>query len=117
MASSDPSTRFFAALAAHHGEVWAPAQSPKFGANALHVHGKIFAALTRNGRLLLKLPPARIAEVLAAGRGERFASGGRVMNGWVTLAPDDKAEWLALSDEARVHVAGELELKRKRSKA
>lgn len=53
--------RGFAAVAAHHGMTWTPSSSPKFGANALRVDGKIFAALTRDGRLLLKLPPARTA--------------------------------------------------------
>lgn len=103
----------FTAVAAHHGVAWAPSDSQKFGANALRVNGKIYAALTRAHRLLLKLPPARVAELLAAKRAERMQSGGRVMNGWITLAPGDKAEWIALSDEARAFVTTETKRKRK----
>lgn len=94
----------FAAVAAHHGEKWTPSSSPKFGANALRVRGKIYAALTRKHRLLLKLPPGRVAELLASKRAKPMESGGRVMNGWITLAPDNKAEWTALADEARAFV-------------
>ncbi len=74
---------------------------------------KIYAALTRRHRLLLKLPPARVTELLKARRAERMESGGRVMHGWITLAPDDKATWIALSDEARQFVANETKPKRK----
>lgn len=95
----------FAAVAAHHKVKWTPSDSPKFGSNALRVNGSIYAALTRSHRLLLKLAPARVAELLAAGRATRFESGGRVMNGWITLTPDDAKTWIALSDEARAFVA------------
>lgn len=101
----DPAIELFRQVAAHHGEAWTSSDSPKFGANALRAHGKIYAALTRSHRLLLKLPPARAAKLLAAKRAERFESGGRVMNGWITLAPGDKAAWIALADEARAFAA------------
>lgn len=103
----------FAAVAAHHKQVWEFNAAPKFGANALRVHGKIYAALTRKFCLLLKLPPARVAELLAAKRANPMESGGRVMKGWITLAPDNKSEWIALSDEARAFVTSERKPKRK----
>lgn len=106
-------TTLFAMLAAYHGMQWTLSASPKFGANALRVRGKIFAALTRKHRLLLKLPPARVSELIAAKRAKRFESGGRTMNGWITLAPDNKREWIALSDEARTFVAMVTKLKKK----
>lgn len=99
------SRQLFAAVAAHHGAAWTPSASPKFGANALRVGGRIYVALTRSNRLLLKLAPDRVNDLLAAGRAERFESGGRVMNGWVTLKPDDADMWIALSDEARAYAA------------
>ncbi|HEY3520407.1 MAG TPA: hypothetical protein VGK80_05130 [Rhodanobacteraceae bacterium] len=101
----DPAFAFFAAVAASQNVEWTPADSPKFGADALRVNGKIYAALTRSRRLLLKLPPTRVAELLESKRAERMQSGGRVMKGWITLPPDDKSEWIALSEEARVFVA------------
>jgi hypothetical protein len=109
----DRAVELFHAVAAHHGEAWAPSGSPKFGANALRVSGKIYAALTRKHHLLLKLPPVRVKELLAAKRATRFESGGRVMNGWITLACDDEAEWVTLSDEARTFVAAETKRKKR----
>ncbi len=103
----DRAVELFRAVAVHHGESWTLSDSPKFGANALRVNGKIYAALTRKHALLLKLPPARIAELLKKKRARRFESGGRVMNGWITLASDDGTEWIALSDEARTFVSAE----------
>lgn len=97
--------QLFAAVAAHHGADWTPSASPKFGANALRVRGKIYVALTRSNRLLLKVAPDRVTELLAAGRAERFESGGRMMSGWVTLKPDDADTWIALADEARAYAA------------
>ena len=109
----DPAIALFAAVAAHHGETWVPSDSVKFGSNALRVNGKIYAALTRKRHLLLKLPPARVAELLASGRAAPMESGGRVMRGWITLAPDAADQWIALSDEARKCVAAETQRKRK----
>ncbi len=97
----------FTAVAAHHGVGWMPSGSPRFGADALRVNGKIFAALTRKHHLLLKLPPARVAQLVENGRAERFASGGRVMNDWITLTPQQASEWTPLADEARAFVAAE----------
>lgn len=109
----DPAIALFAAVAAHHGQTWVPSDSPKFGANALRVKGEIYAALTRSHRLLLKLPPARVTELLATKRAERFESGGRVMNGWVTLTPEQAGDWVALSTEARAFLTSQAKSKRK----
>lgn len=95
----------FAVVSAHHGVAWIPSPSPKFGANALRVRDKIFAALTRRDQLLLKLPPARIEMLLAEGRAEPFTSGGRSMCGWVVLTTVDVDVWIAYSKEARAFVA------------
>ena len=108
----DRSIELFAKVAMHHGIAWTSGESSRFGANALRARDKIYAALTRSHRLLLKLPPARVAELLAAKRAERFESGGRMMNGWITLTPNDADEWIALSDEARAFVAAEAKRKR-----
>ncbi|HET7922742.1 MAG TPA: hypothetical protein VFM15_08320 [Gammaproteobacteria bacterium] len=105
--TTDRALTLFAAVAAHHGESWSFNPAPKFGANALRVNGKIYAALTRKHQLLLKLPPARVTELLAAKRAQRMQSGGRIMHGWITLAPSRKTEWIALSVEARAFVSAE----------
>ena len=111
----DPAIDLFRAVAAHHGVKWTPNDSPKFGSNALRVNGKIYAALTRSRRLLLKLPPARVAELLTAKRAERFESGGRVMNGWVILTSNNADDWIALSDEARALLVHEATQRKKKS--
>lgn len=102
---SERGRRLFARVAAHHHVDWTPSESQKFGANSLKLGDSIYAALTRSNRLLLKLAPDRVADLLAAGRAQRFESGGRVMGGWITLGPDDADTWIALSDEARAYVA------------
>ena len=109
----DPSIALFAKVAAHHGVKWTPSASPKFGSDSLRFNGKIYAALTRKHQLLLKLPPARIAELLTSKRAVRFESGGRVMNGWITLAPDQAQHWIPLADEARDFLVNETGRERK----
>jgi hypothetical protein len=56
-----------------------------FGSLGLKVNGKLFAMPVR-GTLVLKLPRARVDELVAAGEGERFDPGhGRLMKEWVVL--------------------------------
>lgn len=74
-----------------------------FGSNGLKFDGRIFAMLVR-GALVVKLPRARVEELIRGGRGEPFtAGGGRVMKEWVTLEGPD-ASWLELAREARQFV-------------
>ena len=72
----------------------------RFGAEALRVHGCIFAMLV-SGSLVVKLPAERVDALIAAGLGGPFATGrGRPMKEWVTVAGDDRAVWRDLSREA-----------------
>jgi TfoX/Sxy family transcriptional regulator of competence genes len=78
--------------------------SKGFGSNALKVNGKIFASLSK-GRLLLKLPEARVDALVKSKKAVRFSTGvGRVKKEWLTVAPGTKREWLALAEEARAYV-------------
>jgi hypothetical protein len=96
----------FASVAAHCGVAAPAAASARFGANALKVNGKIFASLSR-GRLLLKLPEARVDGLIGAGKGEPFSTGAdRVKKEWVTIAPTTAEDWCALAQEARAFVGG-----------
>jgi hypothetical protein len=73
-----------------------------FGSSALTVGGAIFAMLVSGG-LVVKLPAARVAELIGAGAGEPFATGrGRPMREWVAVAPD--ADWDGLAREALAFV-------------
>ncbi len=70
-----------------------------FGSGALKVDGRIFAMLSQ-GRLVLRLPAPRVAELIGNGSGGVFDAGkGRPMKEWVALQ-DDPARCLALAEEA-----------------
>ena len=76
----------------------------RFGSNGLRVEGKIFAMLAQ-GTLVVKLPRARVDELVAAGHGERFDPGhGRIMKEWF-VATGSKLVWADLAREAHDFVA------------
>jgi TfoX/Sxy family transcriptional regulator of competence genes len=78
----------------------------------LRVFGKIFAMLVR-GELVVKLPRARVEELVAAGLGEPFDAGhGRVMKEWITLEPSTSRRWRSLVAEAHDFVASTATQKR-----
>jgi hypothetical protein len=101
----------FAAIVAALGDrpgVRQPEASPesgrRFGSSALRVDGRIFAMVS-GGRVVLKLPEQRVAELIAAGSGDTFDGGkGRPMKEWVSLASEEQDAWLALADEALAFV-------------
>ena len=71
-----------------------------FGSHALRVHNKIFAMLVR-GRLVVKLPKARVDALVSAGDGDRFdANKGTPMKEWLSLGPASPLDWSALAHEA-----------------
>jgi hypothetical protein len=73
-----------------------------FGSNGLRT-GKKFFAIWWHDQLVVKLPPARIEEMVGAGDAVQFEPmTGRPMNGWVVAEPT--ADWAALAAEARVFV-------------
>ena len=77
-----------------------------FGHPCLKIGGKVFVC-DHEGELLAKLPPDRIAELLAQGARD-FEPMGRKMGGWVKVPePDGDAvrTWTALADEAKAFVA------------
>jgi hypothetical protein len=75
-----------------------------FGASALRVNGRIFAMVS-HGRLVLKLPAGRVAELVGTGRGESFDAGkGRPMKEWVGFERSAVEDWLGLATEALAFV-------------
>lgn len=81
-----------------------PSGGSGFGRSALRVDGRIFAMLVRGG-LVVKLPRARVDELVAAGDGGRFdANKGTPMKEWFTADPAASLDWAALAREALRHV-------------
>jgi hypothetical protein len=72
-----------------------------FGSSGqLKVQGRIFAMLVR-GALVLKLPRARVDELVESGEGAHFDAGkGKPMREWFVLSPTSTRRWLPLAEEA-----------------
>jgi hypothetical protein len=78
----------------------APGEKKGFGSSALTVEGRIFAMLSGD-RFVVKLPPPRVAGLIAEGVGEAFdANRGRPMKAWLKVRPGHEAAWEPLADEA-----------------
>ena len=74
-----------------------------FGSPGLRT-GRKFFAIWWHDQVVVKLPPARLTELVDTGGGEPFEPmAGRRMNGWIVLA--GSADWAPLVEEARAHVA------------
>jgi hypothetical protein len=69
------------------------------------VRAKAFAMVS-GGRIVVKLPRARVEELVAEGAGAPFRLGARTMAEWVVLRPDSRADAAALAAEARRFVGG-----------
>jgi hypothetical protein len=77
-----------------------PAGGRRFGAQALRRDGRIFAMLT-GGCLVVKLPRARVEELVGQGSGTRFDAGrGTPMKEWFVLSEGAGIGWNTLVREA-----------------
>ena len=74
------------------GVVLPAAGSRHFGTATLRVDGRI-AAFTPGDHLVVKLPAARVAELVASGEGAPFPSGRPAMREWVAVLSDDPQVW------------------------
>lgn len=83
-----------------------PSDGPRrFGSRALKAGGSIFAMLDVFDRFVVKLPAARVAELVEAGAGAPFDNGqGKVMRQWVVVG--EGQDWAALAREAKGFVGG-----------
>jgi hypothetical protein len=77
-----------------------------FGRGTLQAGGRIFAMVSR-GRVVLKLPRERVAELIAASAGIPFDAGkGKPLAEWLALGDADDATWRDLAREAAAFVRG-----------
>jgi hypothetical protein len=60
---------------------------------------------TRPGALVVKLPGARVHELITSGQAEPFAPAGRTFREWAAIDPDRLEQWPSLLDEALAFVA------------
>ena len=76
-----------------------------FGSKGLRTGTKFFAVWWHE-QLVVKLPPARLTQLVEAGDGQPFEPmAGRRMNGWIVLG--DPVDWPPVVEEARAHVAAQ----------
>jgi TfoX/Sxy family transcriptional regulator of competence genes len=79
-----------------------------FGSNAIKINKSIFAMLVNN-QLVVKLPAARVAELISTGDGAPFDAGkGKPMKEWVELTADDEDACRRLVAEAMAFVSRRL---------
>ncbi len=98
-AADDP--RFAHVVAAVAGKRDVTRESRQgFGSGALKVNGKIFAMMTPGAEFVVKIPKARVDELVNHGVGERFEPGpGRIMKEWLALDRHPEL-WTELAKEA-----------------
>ncbi|HEY4279527.1 MAG TPA: TfoX/Sxy family protein [Conexibacter sp.] len=97
-----PQARFEALAESLAGEPGVGRGRPFRGA-ALTVDEKIFAMIPE-GRLVLKLPHSRCAELADSGAGQPLSMGTRTMREWISIDPDCGEDWHALATEALAYV-------------
>lgn len=82
-------------------------RSTMMGLPCLRVQGAFFASCDRKtGDLLVKLPEARVDELVAAGHAHSFAPAGRRFREWAAIPPERSRTWKRLLDEALTFVTG-----------
>jgi hypothetical protein len=82
-------------------------RSTMMGFPCLRIRGQFFASTDRStGDLLVKLPEARVDELVAAGRAESFAPAGRRFREWAAIPYVHSRSWKRLLDEAHEFVDG-----------
>ncbi|VBA46123.1 hypothetical protein [Mycobacterium attenuatum] len=83
-------------------------RSTMMGLPCLRVNGAFFASCDRKtGELLVKLPAARVAELIAAGQAEPFAPAGRRFREWAAVPTARSGSWKPLLQDALAFVGGQ----------
>jgi TfoX/Sxy family transcriptional regulator of competence genes len=99
--ATDP--RYAGTLSEHAANRASPTKR-RFGSNALKVNGKIFAMMSQD-TLVVKLPRARVDELVDGGFGKRFDPGhGRLMKEWLAVSAPTRL-WATLVREAHDFVS------------
>ena len=76
-------------------------RSTMMGFPCLRIRGQFFASVDRTtGALLVKLPEARVEQLVDAGRAEPFAPAGRRFREWASIPYERARTWNRLLEEA-----------------
>lgn len=76
------------------------------GGRCARVRGEFLALVDfENSGLVVKLPRARVAQLIAEGQGRPFAPAGRVFSEWVAIPTLDRRRWRSLLKEGVAFVA------------
>ncbi len=76
-------------------------RSTMMGFPCLRIRGQFFASTDRaTGAMLVKLPEARVDELVHTGRAEPFAPAGRRFREWASIPYARSRTWKRLLDEA-----------------
>jgi hypothetical protein len=94
MTSTDSQAELFDGLCEEYASVsgvTVPEGGSGFGSNAIKINKSIFVMLVSDS-IVVKLPAARVAQLISAGDGVPFDAGkGKPMKEWVGLTVDDAA--------------------------
>jgi hypothetical protein len=83
-------------------------RSTMMGLPCLRTSGQFVASFDRRtGDLLVKLPEARVDELVGAGKAHSFTPAGRRFRRWAVIPPTQRRAWSALLTEAVAFVANE----------
>jgi hypothetical protein len=81
-------------------------RSTMMGLPCLRVDGRFFASFEpRTNSLVVKLPAARVDQLIESGHAEPFAPAGRRFREWAAIDPSRLGDWSSLLDEALAFVA------------
>jgi hypothetical protein len=76
------------------------------GGRCARVAGEFLGLVDFKGSgLVVKLPKARVAELIEQGHGQPFAPAGKVFKEWVSIPQRDRRRWRSLLNEAIAFVA------------
>ena len=80
-----------------------PTQPQRMNANSFCIRNRVFAMRVGDD-LVLKLAPARVAELVDDRVARPNLVGGRAMKEWANLPPESQSKWLGLARESMEYV-------------
>lgn len=96
----DLADEMIAAGAAHEGTM--------MGTRCLRVDGEFLAMVFhKTAQLIVKLPEARVSELVYSNAGHEFAPAGRKFREWVAVDERNRDMWQSLLEEGREFVAAD----------